>query len=446
MTVTALDVVRGAAVVIDDRIGQETDIDDLLKQLDDEAVPTVRLKKLPPTDALVHWKQFALIVMDWALTDVDEESEIEIPRGVPVPSTLSRDVIARNIAFIAALLEQTALPIFIATNEAVDDVKTSLREAFEGTAPIYAERVHVFSKNQLKPNVFETIGSWIASRPALQVLNAWRRAYVAAEIDVFHQFSRAQHDWVASIQRASRADEADIQVVLRDLIAANVLNRVGPLEVVLGEVALDGALDDGASLRRVLHHSAVVPDSSLAPSEVSTGDLFVPQGASEPFKEVRILLTPECDLTSRDDKWRFTTLTATRNPRESRQPKRRAAEAWKWGSRELVLTVNLLTEDCAEYDVPVNEWSSETVTPNKTDGNFVIWPGYTRIGRLLPPYSTFLQQSFASVAIRKGMPRLPADLYATAAVEVETCNESDVAAAQAGSTSQQKSQTLPERP
>lgn len=415
--------------MIDDRIGQETDIDDLLKQLDDETVPTVRLKRLPPTDALVHWKQFALIVMDWALTDVDEDSEIEIPRGVPVPSTLSQEVVERNIAFIAALLEQTALPVFIATNESLEEVKASLRDAFETTAPIYEERVHVFSKSELKPNLFETIGNWISSRPSLQVLNAWRKTYVAAEIDVFHQFSRAQHDWVGSIQRAAKADDAEIPVVLRDLIAANILNRIGPLEIALGEVAIDGGLDDAASLRRVLHYSAVVPDSSLAPSEVSTGDLFVPEGASEPFKEIRILLTPECDLTLRDENWRFTTLAATRNPRESKQSRNRAAEAWKLSrSRELFLTVNLLTEDCAEYDIAVNEWSSEIVTPTKTDRDFVIWPGHARIGRLLPPYSTFLQQSFASVAIRKGMPRLPADLYAAAVAKVESSEESDVTA------------------
>jgi hypothetical protein len=414
MTATALDVVRGAAVFIDDRIGQEGDIDDLLKQLDDESVPTVKLKKLPPTEALVHWKQFALIVMDWALTDIDEESEIEIPQGVPLPSTLSQEVIDRTIEFITALLEQTALPVFIATNEPVDEVNTALQDALAGSFPTYGERVHVFRKSELKPNLFETIGKWISSRPALQVLDAWRRAYVAAEIDVFHQFSRAQHDWVASIQRAAKADEADVQVTLRDLIAANILNRIGPLEVALEEAAVDGAVDDAASLRRVLHYSAVVPNSSLAASEVSTGDLFVPEGASEPYESISILLTPECDLTLRDEHWRFTTFTAKREPRESKEPKNRAKNAWKPSSRELHLTVNLLTEDCVEYDIAVNEWCSEKVTPTVSGGAFVIWPGYKRIGRLLPPYSTFLQQSFAHVAIRRGMPRLPADLYATA--------------------------------
>ncbi len=417
MTAQALDVVRGAAVVIDDRIGQESDVDDLLGQLKEASIPTVELKALPPLDSLVHWRQFALIVMDWALTDSGEDSEIDLPGGLALPSTLSQDVVDRNVEFIAALLGSTALPIFVATNEDVDAVNSSLAEGLAADFPGYRERVHVFKKSELKPNLLDTIASWIASRPVLKVLDTWRRAYLTAEIGVFHQFSEAQHDWVESIQRAAKADDADVRVMLRDLIASNVVNRIGPLDVVLSDAPEDGTLADAAALRRVLHYSAVVPDSSLASDEISTGDLFVAADASEPFETIKILLTPECDLTLRDQSWRFTTLTATRDPKLTRTPANRAKGAWKASSRELHLTVNLLTEDCAEYDVALNDWSSEMVTPIKSVDSFVVWPGFKRIGRLLSPYSTFLQQHLAAVAVRKGMPRLPADLYAAAVVE-----------------------------
>lgn len=412
MSVDAQGLVRGAAVVIDDRIGQETDIDDLLNQLREQSIPTVELKELPTPDALIHWKQFALIVMDWALMDVEGQVDIELPPGLTAPSMLSKEVIDRNIAFIRALLEETAVPVFIATNEGKEEVNASLRDAFAESFPEYCERVHVFSKGELKPNLFETIGSWISSRPALQVLDAWRKAYVRAEIDVFHQFSRAQNDWVASIQRSAQVDGSDIRVMLRDLIAANLVNRIGPLGLALDDASASGALEDAGALRRVLHYGAVVPDSSLAPSEVTTGDMFVPDGASEPFSKISILLTPECDLTSRDKQWRFTTFTANRDPRTSKESKNRVKGAWKPSSREHHITVNLLTDDCVEYDIAINEWSSQTVVPTVAGDAFVIWPGYKRIGRLLPPYMIYLQQVLAQVVVRKGMVRLPADLYA----------------------------------
>ena len=411
MSAQALNLVRGAAVVIDDRIGQESDVDDLLGQLRDAAIPTVELKALPPPESVVHWRQFALIVMDWALTDAGD-SKIDLPGGLALPSTLAQEGVLRNVEFIAALLGGTALPIFVATNEDVDTVESSLAEGLADKFPGYGERVHVFKKFELKPNLLETIGNWIASRPVLKVLDTWRQAYLTAEISVFHQFSEAQHDWVESIQRAAQADGADVRVMLRDLIASNVVNRIGPLNVLLSDAPADGTLTDATALRRVLHYSAVVPDSSLASCEISTGDLFVNTNAAEPYEEIRILLTPECDLTLRDQSWRFTTLTATRDPKLTKTAANRAKGAWKASSRELHLTVNLLTEDCAEYDVSLNDWSSELVTPIRSDDSFVAWPGFRRIGRLLSPYSTYLQQNLAAVAVRKGTPRLPADLYA----------------------------------
>ncbi len=228
--------------------------------------------------------------------------------------------------------------------------------------------------------------------------------------------------------------------MLRDLIASNILNRIGPLKVELSDASGE-ELKDAASLRRVLHYSAVVPNGSLHASEVSTGDMFIDENAPEPYQVIRILLTPECDLTPRDSTWRFTTVTAVRNPREGKTDKNRAANAWKPSSKPLHFTVNLLTEDCVEYDVAVNEWSSELVVPADTENGFTIWPGHTRIGRLLPPFSTFLQQNFALIAIRKGTPRLPADLYATAVAETgangsgfgSTFNAAEVNGAKLGS-------------
>ncbi len=161
MTAAVADV-RGAAVVIDDRIGQESTIDDLLDQLSRASIPTVQLKRLPPVDSLIHWRQFALIVMDWALTDSGEDSTIELPVGVTVPSTHSATMVSRNIEFITELLKQTALPIFIATNEDPDSINSAMSAGVATEYPTYDERVHVFRKSELKPNLFETIGNWVS--------------------------------------------------------------------------------------------------------------------------------------------------------------------------------------------------------------------------------------------------------------------------------------------
>lgn len=415
MRVNAIDVVRGAAVVIDDRIGEESDIDALLKQLTDQSVPTVALRELPPTESLVHWKQFALIVMDWRLTGGDDETEVEIPGGVTMPSTLSDEVVNSNIDFLSALLDQTALPVFIATNDDVEGVRTTLTERFAATFPNFAERVQVFSKGELQPDLFSKVAEWLDGRPSLKVLDAWRRAYLDAEIAVFHDFSRAEEDWVASVQRAAALDQSPISVTLRDLLAANVFNRIGPLVVELNEPG-DGALENAEALRRVLHLSAVVPSSSLPDGDPYTGDLFVPDGAEEPYSEIRILLTPECELVGRgQEEWRYTHVTARR--RELPTKPQKQIDALTKPQREHLVS-SLLTPSGDLYEIPLKSWRSEQVVrvapaegDEVSDVSAAPWTGFKRIGRLLDPYLTHLQQNFASYAVRKGLPAIPTDFF-----------------------------------
>lgn len=418
MTMNAADVVRGAAVVIDDRIGEESGIDALLKQLKNQSVPTVELRGLPPTESLVHWKQFALIVMDWRLTGGEDEPEIEIPGGVAIPSTLSSQVVNSNIEFLSALLAQTALPVFIATNDDVDTIRTTLAERFASSFPNFEERVHVFSKRELQPDLFSKVADWLDLRPALKVLNAWRKAYVEAEVAVFHDFSQAQEDWVASVQRAAAADKSPLSVTLRDLLAANVLNRVGPLVVELQQPGNDESKNADA-LRRVLHLSAVVPAASLHGGEPYTGDLYVPEDASEDIcPEIRILLTPECELVNRGQKeWRYTYVTASRRQMPDTQKKQ--MEALAKPQREHIVS-SLLTANGDLYEIPLKSWRSEHVVRVATGGGREAgdssgvpspWPGFKRIGRLLDPYLTNLQQHFALYAVRKGLPGVPNDFF-----------------------------------
>lgn len=428
MTATAQEVVRGAAVVIDDRIGEDEDaIQRILNQLEAAEVPTVRMRELPSTGSLVHWKQFGLIVLDWELSYATADEETSVPPGVTVPSELAADVRSANFDFIRSLLDETALPIIIASNADIDSIRSELTDAFPDQVGVLEERLHVFSKSELEVSLFESIGSWIDSRPALKALRAWNRAYVEAEIAAFHQFSRAEEDWVVAVQRAAIADGASFAVTLRDLLASNTVNRIGPLPIEMPD-APSGALQNAAALRQVLHFSAVIPDAALDADEPGTGDLYVRADAIEPYAEIRILLTPECDL-ARGDSWRFTYLPATRKVPTASRPSNKRVESIGKPDR-LHLVTALLTPAGDEYDIALKEWESTPVRrpragadagaldPDGTGASEVesdgdaLWPGFKRVGRLLDPYLTHIQQNFALATIRKGLPRLPDDFFA----------------------------------
>lgn len=426
MTAGGQDVIRGTAVVIDDRIEDAEDaISKILDQLRIAEIPTVKLRGLPSNESLIHWKRIGLIVMDWELTYSTADDETDIPPGIVVPTQLAVETSTKNIEFIRTLLRETALPIFIATNSDVGSIRTALASELVDEGIANSGRVHVFSKGELELKLFDTIGAWITGQPGLEVLEAWKRAAVEAEIAVFHVFSQAEEDWVRSVQRAAMADGGTVAVALRDLLATNIVNRIGPLDLELTDPPVS-SLSDAAALRRILHLSAVIPEASLATGEPYTGDLYVADDADEPFPEIRILLTPECDLTRRDGKWRFTYVTAVRAvPTGSPSAKNRAVNVSK-PLREH-LTMNLLTECGDEYDISLKRWESIWVPgvpaiavgapaggaeqPKAELPTVSIWKGFRRIGRLIDPYLTHLQQAFASATIRKGLPALPDDFY-----------------------------------
>lgn len=419
MTYGATEIIRGAAVVIDDRIDDPDDaLQSILKQLRDADVPLITLRSLPSIESLVYWKQFGLIVLDWELSYSSADDSTSIPVGVTVPSELAAGTRQHNFEFISYLLNETALPVFVASNADLEDIRGQLAGAFPDQASGLQDRVMVFGKGELEVSLFETIGVWINSRPALRALDAWSRAYVDAEIAAFHEFSRAEEDWVVSVQRAARADSASFGATLRGLIASSIVNRIGALRLEMADPA-DAPLSDAAALRRVLHLSAVIPDEALDPSEPGTGDLYVPVGAPQPYPEIRILLTPECDLV-RGDVWRYTYLPAIRKvPDPEKQQPASGKRVERIGRPErLHVVTSLLTPAGDEYDIALKDWESISVArwsgPVADDGSGSepgLWPGFARIGRLLDPYLTHIQQQFALTTIRKGLPRLPVDFF-----------------------------------
>lgn len=412
---STLDVVRGPAVVVDDKIKEpQGALKRILEQLEATGIPTIRMTAPPDADAIVHLKQFGLIVLDWELSYSDADDP-DLPAGMTVPTGLAESTIQLVTGFVRSLLEQTALPIFIVSESDVDGIWDDLRAELHDIRPVVDERVNVYSKSDLEVDLIGTINDWIESRPALLALRSWSRAYVEAEIATFHHFMEADEDWVEAIHRAAVADSTPLATTLRELLSRNIISRIGPLRIEL-EPPTTGHLADATSLRSILHLGAVIPASALDPSEFGTGDLFVDHDAPEPYPRIRILITPECDL-ARGSRRRLTYLTAVHSPQTQKQSHNRVKAVNN--PQPMHLQSCLLTPRGDEYDIALGNWESvwlampvdQSEDPSKRQHATTPWPGQRRIGRLLEPYISDIQQNFALATIRKGLPRIPDDFF-----------------------------------
>lgn len=406
----AASVIRGAAVIVDDKIGNpEGALAEILRQLEDAAVPVVRMQELPRVESLVHWRQFGLIVLDWELTYSELDEPVE-EFGITVPSGLQEGKYAEVTEFVRALLSETMLPIFIASSGDVEGIRQHLDDALTDLGAGNRARVRVYSKTTLEFSLFDELEKSISDRPSVNVLRAWGRAYLDAEMSTFRHFVDSDEDWVMAMVKAARDDQSAVDHVLRETIARNIVNRIQPIAVELPDSPSE-AMGDASSLRRVVHLSAVVPAEALKGADLASGDLFVAESDTEPYSEIRILMTPDCDLVRRT-RVRFLYLTAVLHLANQNKNAVNRVKELRARRPESFLTA-VLTPSGTEYKVALKDWESEWVELSETtDADMdTAWPGHRRIGRLMDPYISNVQQHFASEAIRKGLPRIPDDFF-----------------------------------
>lgn len=434
MTTAALgSSIHGPAVIVDDKIeGSDQSLEAILGQLAAAEIPVVRLQSLPTLDAVVHWRRFGLIILDWQLT-YGEAVDTTVPLGVPVPSGLAEDSREQVTAFVRELLESTALPVFIASNSNVDEIKSHLAAELADFGAVLDQRVKVYKKSELHESLLTELDTWLSHRPSLVALQSWSQAYLAAETAAFQAFMQAEEDWVAAVYRASVVDGSAFEQELRELLARNIVNRLGRLDISWQPPAAGEQLTDGGALRHVLHMGAVIPDAALDPREVGTGDLFVRADAVEPFDEIDIVVTPECDLL-RGDELRITYLRAKCKPNATQSNSKKRVDAAGRPDRLHLITC-LLTPRGDEYDISLKDWevvAISSLTPvqalvgtDAAGGNNAnepasptsprdapLWPKMRRIGRLMDPYITHVQQNYALATIRKGLAKIPDDFFA----------------------------------
>jgi len=403
MSVALQKLVTGPAVVVDDKIGEPAGaLRSILDQLHDAGLPVVLLTALPSVESLVHWHQFGLIVLDWEMS-FSEGDDVDIPAGVAVPSTLAGESHANVRNLIRALMAETVAPVFILSDASVDKIWAELAQELGDIQELLSRRLEVYSKSEVQVDLMEKLTSWISSKPALGALKAWNRAYVAAETAMFRDFDEASGDWVGAVYSAALADGAPPEVELREILSRNVINRIGHVDFPTFE-PVPGAILGGADLRRVLNQGAVIPARSLGLQGFVTGDLFVPKNANIPYKIIFVIVTPDCELLRRAE-FRLTYLTAELGDPGKKASKGRVDRVRKGAEGEVWSC--LLTPEGDEYKIKLGGWNVAMAVPIDD----VLWAGYRRIGRLMEPYLSHLQQNFALNVTRKGLPRVPDNFF-----------------------------------
>ena len=388
---------NGIAVIIDDEIDKDkANITNLVLQIEKQNMPCLKYKELPEDSVIDHLEGISFLLLDWKLqADTLGESVTE---GVILPDEIRRAAVDENINFLKRLKQSSFIPVFIFTNEPVEPIIQVLKDndLYQEGKPNY---IFVKRKSDLtgRTKLFKVISEWILKTPSIYVLATWDKAYRTSKMKLFYDFYNMSPNWPNILWKSFAADGVNMSLELGEVITRNLYTRMVPFE--FDEKILNKRpqkAPDKDEVRKVLRGERFIEKEGLYDETICAGDVF------KISSKIYINIRPDCDCIPgrnvTDGEAEDVDLYLLRGSKLSdKQEKKKYRK--EYGNFEEIDNQSIVfsitdgkTYDFRFKDLSIKKWSD---IKDK------------RIGRLLPPYITRMQQRYALYLQRSGLPRTP---------------------------------------
>ena len=396
------DLMSGIAVVIDDALDPESPasnngdrdrIVNIVALFEKEwCTPFYRASRMPPDDTWDNLlKSASFVLLDWKLWQ-GSASELET-HGVE-----------KNLEFLERAKDHS-VPVFIFTNEDPDDIAYRLERIYEGDS-LKKSFVFIQRKSELLSNDslnLECVLNWVTENASVYTLKKWDQLFSVARRSLFSSMYAVSPDWPRVFWHAYQADGVDPSLGLTQLISDGLCGRMRT--IAFTQEVLDSQNHDDLEvppndLRALIE--ATTFRATATDDDIRCGDLFkLPKG------KYLLNIRPDCDCVPRDDLKRDDVeLYCIKGKKMRESEVTRAFGGGHFRERPDQSIVFAATEGRSIRfrfkDLRV-----------KTFGEL----RDQRIGRLLHPYLTRIQQRYGLYLQRQGLPSVPAGAVSTNLVD-----------------------------
>jgi hypothetical protein len=392
-----LDLFKGVGVIIDDALANPNSADviwKIKKHFENKNVPVLPYSELPTNEKVSNFNTVSFLLLDWDLYG-------RLPAGVSKPQTATED----NIEFIKQFNAVCFAPIFIFSNENTDDIKNKLSQENLYDA---SQNNHIFieSKSNLKQarTLFSKIKSWLQKTPSMYVLKEWESSLSKAKRDLFWDFYSTNPNWTNILKNTFQTDGVDENHELCTLIYKNLIARTNSPafdEKILDKNVKSISKDD---LRKVLECERFLKNEKLSDIP-ATGDIFKEeyQEGGEAKYKYWINIRPDCDIVRNNNSIELYCL------------KGRIIDEHKINKKQKDSINFSIKDGNGVFEEKINHAFVAFIDDGKIieflfrDIKIKKWDEIKakRIGRLLPPYITRLQQKYSFYLQRQGLPAIP---------------------------------------
>lgn len=367
----------GIGVVIDEAINakesQPNGIQKIVQSLNDKNIPVLTYEELPNEETLSKLHSISFVILDWNLSGVQ-----------PIPQATVDD----NIDFLQKLKETCFVPIFIFSDEDSHTIEVNLSE--KGITALNSP-IFIKKKDELDTaeKLFNEIEKWMKQTPSVYVMKEWDKATREARTTMMSDLSSIHPSWPSVLAESVQSDGGDCDWELMNSLQSNLSYRIAvpQFEKTIIEVKKEGITKE--EIRRVLECERFIPNGKL-PKYPFAGDIYQIDDC------YYVNIRPDCDII--------------REMKDLYLLKGKEIDETKINSEQndgIVFNQGNFQEkinNCivAFVNGKILSFSLRTLTIKK-------WNEIKekRLGRILPPFITKIQQKYSAYLQRQGLPSIP---------------------------------------
>ncbi len=384
---------KGVAVVIDDEVNKEdTQIFKIVKKLEENNIPLLKYEYLPDDDVMENFLNVSFILLDWQLFNKPEEAGLMFDESI---------FISQNIDFIKKLTNKYFLPVFIFSKENFDVIIQKLKEEAlyidEGKNFIFVKKKEELISDE-ENKIFTEIEEWLRETPSIYVLKEWEKSLNDAKNKLFWDFYNINHKWPSVLQKTFQDDGSDVNYELGNFIFKNIMARTEPIQFDEDILKIEDNDLTQEEIRNVLEAERFIKNDSL-PSDIPfTGDLFKYRADGEDVDRYYLNIRPECDIARKSNpelyciKGKIINEDSINSNNDDEISFKKGSFIEKANKTYAPFLVDGKIIEFTFNDIKINKWNNI-----KND----------RVGRILPPYITAIQQKYAFYLQRQGLPAIP---------------------------------------
>lgn len=264
---------KGIAIIIDDEINDgDSSISKIKSMIESRNIPVLAYDDIPNKELINSFEHSSFIVLDWEYVNDAERDIKNVDERISIPSTLQKEKEDELIEFIREILK-FFVPVFIFTSHSPDEIRDRLLSE-NIISDEKNDRIFIKQKNELGSDniLFESIENWLKQAPSVYVLKSWERTIIDAKNKLFIEMNNYSPNWTKIIWDCLNNDSIENKNEFGEFITRNLVNRISAYE--FDEEILD--CEETASKEEL---AAVIEGEryisyDAQPEQAYTGDIF----------------------------------------------------------------------------------------------------------------------------------------------------------------------------